>query len=47
MEEKMNCMDVKVREETKKILQNYPTQKDRLIAVLNDIQEKYGQHIVL
>ncbi|MFR0823696.1 MAG: NADH-quinone oxidoreductase subunit NuoE [Clostridia bacterium] len=42
MEEKMNCMDVKVREETKKILQNYPTQKDRLIAVLNDIQEKYG-----
>ena len=42
MEEKMNCMDVKVREETKKILQNYPTQKDRLISVLNDIQEKYG-----
>lgn len=42
MEEKMNCMDIKVREETKKILQNYPTQKDRLIAVLNDVQEKYG-----
>ncbi len=42
MEEKMNCMDIKVREETKKILQNYPTKKDHLIAVLNDVQEKYG-----
>lgn len=42
MEEKTNCMDVKVREETKQILKNYPADKDRLIAILNDIQEKYG-----
>ena len=42
MEEKTNCMDVKVREETKQILKNYPADTDRLIAILNDIQEKYG-----
>lgn len=42
MEEKTNCMDVKVREETKQILEGYPADKDCLIAILNDIQEKYG-----
>ena len=42
MEEKMNCMDKKVREETKEILKKYPPEKDRLIGILNDVQEKYG-----
>ncbi len=40
MEEK--CVDKKVREETNKILKKYPKQKDELIAILNDIQEKFG-----
>ena len=40
MEEK--CVDVKVSEETKQILEKYPKQKDMLIMVLNDVQEKYG-----
>ena len=38
----MNCGDVKVREETLKILENYPREKDRLIGVLNDVQERFG-----
>lgn len=42
MEKKETCMDKKVREETKEILQKYPAERDRLIAILNDIQEKYG-----
>ena len=42
MEEKETCMDVKVREETKEILKKYPAQKDSLIAILNEIQVKYG-----
>ena len=40
MEEK--CVDKKVKEETKKIVKKYPQEKDQLIAILNDIQEKYG-----
>ena len=40
MEEK--CVDKKVKEETKKIIKKYPQEKDQLIAILNDIQEKYG-----
>jgi NADH:ubiquinone oxidoreductase subunit E len=38
----MSCGDVKIQEETKKILENYPKEKDRLIGILNDIQEKFG-----
>ena len=38
----MNCGDMKIAEETKKILENYPKEKDRLIGVLNDVQEKFG-----
>ncbi len=38
----MNCGDTKIHEETKKILENYPREKDRLIGVLNDVQEKFG-----
>ena len=38
----MNCGELKIREETKKILENYPQEKDRLIGVLNDVQERFG-----
>lgn len=38
----MNCGDIKIHEETKKILENYPREKDRLIGILNDVQEKFG-----
>lgn len=40
MEEK--CVDKKVREQTKEILKKYPQEKDKLIAILNDIQERFG-----
>lgn len=40
MEEK--CVDKKVKEETKEILKKYPKEKDQLIMILNDVQEKYG-----
>ena len=38
----MNCGDAKIQEETRKILENYPKEKDRLIGVLNDVQERFG-----
>ena len=38
----MNCGDLKIIEETKKILENYPREKDRLIGILNDVQERFG-----
>lgn len=38
----MNCGDLKVQEETLKILENYPKEKDRLIGILNDVQERFG-----
>lgn len=40
MEEK--CVDTRVKEETKQILEKYPKEKNQLIAVLNDVQERYG-----
>lgn len=40
MEEK--CVDARVKEETKQILEKYPKEKNQLIAVLNDVQERYG-----
>lgn len=40
MEEK--CVDKKVKDETKEILKQYPKEKNQLIAILNDVQEKYG-----
>ena len=36
------CCDCKVQEETKKILQNYAKEKDKLVAILNDVQERFG-----
>ncbi len=38
----MNCSDIKIKEETNKILENYPKEKDRLIGILNDVQERFG-----
>ena len=38
----MNCGSEKIQEETRKILENYPQEKDRLIGILNDVQEKFG-----
>ena len=36
------CACKKVKEETKTIVSKYPKKKDQLIAILNDVQEKYG-----
>ena len=38
----MSCGEIKIQEETRKILENYPQEKDRLIGVLNDVQERFG-----
>lgn len=40
MEEK--CGVQRVTEETKEILEKFPKEKDQLIMILNDVQEKYG-----
>ncbi len=40
MEEK--CVDQKLKKEVKEILEKYPKEKDQLIMVLNEVQEKYG-----
>ena len=37
-----NCAIQKVQEETQKILANYPKEKDKLVAILNDVQERFG-----
>lgn len=43
MEEKcMNCMESKVKEEVQEILKPYKPEKDNLIQILNEVQEKYG-----
>ena len=36
------CVDKKVKEETIEVIKKYPKERDRLIAILNEIQEKYG-----
>lgn len=40
MEEK--CVIKKLKEETKEIIKKYPKERNQLIAILNEIQEKYG-----
>lgn len=40
MEEK--CVNQKLQTETKEILKKYPKERNQLIAILNDVQEKYG-----
>lgn len=42
MEEKRNCVQQKIEKEMKEILKKYPKKKDSLIAILNEVQEKYG-----
>jgi len=37
-----NCVDKRLREETLEILEKYPKEKEQLIMILNDVQEKYG-----
>ena len=36
------CVDNKIREEVKEIMSPYKQEKDNLIQILNEIQEKYG-----
>lgn len=38
----MNCMEQKLRQELKEILEKYTKEKDNLIPILNDVQVKYG-----
>lgn len=42
MEEEKNCVEKRLTKEMDEILNKYPRQKDSLIAILNEIQEKYG-----
>ena len=37
-----NCVYQKVKKETKEIIEKYPKEKNQLIAILNDVQERYG-----
>ena len=37
-----NCMDEKVRKETKEILSKFKKSKDYLIMILEDVQSKFG-----
>ena len=37
-----NCAQKRVQEETQKILEKYPKEKDRLVSILNDVQERFG-----
>ena len=37
-----NCMEKKLREETKELLKKYKQEKDNLIQILEEIQVKYG-----
>lgn len=36
------CIDNKIKEDMKKILEVYKVDKENLIPILNDVQEKYG-----
>ena len=36
------CGNSRVQEETKEILKKYSKEKNQLITILNDVQEKYG-----
>lgn len=42
MEEEKNCVEERLTKEMEEILNKYPKQKDSLIAILNEVQEKYG-----
>lgn len=40
--EKSNCVDEKIKNEVKEILKQFDTDKQHLITILNEVQEKYG-----
>lgn len=42
MEEERNCVEQRLTKEMEEILSKHPKQKDSLIAILNEVQEKYG-----
>lgn len=42
MEEEKKCVEERLTKEMEEILNRYPKQKDSLIAILNEVQEKYG-----
>ena len=37
-----NCVNEKIKKDMAEILEKYTDQKDNLIAILNEVQEKYG-----
>ena len=42
MEEEKNCVEKRLTKEMEEVLNKHPKQKDSLIAILNEVQEKYG-----
>ena len=42
MEEERKCVEQRLTKEMEEILSKHPKQKDSLIAILNEVQEKYG-----
>ena len=36
------CIEQKIKEEMQEIMNKYKQEKDNLIAILNEVQEKYG-----
>lgn len=42
MAQKGQCIKEKLKKETNEIIKKYPKQKDSLIGILNEVQEKYG-----
>ena len=42
MSEKRNCADERARKETLEIAEKYAKDRDHLIAILNEVQVKYG-----
>ena len=38
----MNCVEQKLKQEVKEIIEQYTTAKDNLVPILNDVQVKYG-----
>ena len=36
------CIEKKIKEEMKEILEVYKVDKENLIPILNDVEEKYG-----
>ena len=41
-EQKLNCADERVKKEVNEILEQFVPDKQNLITILNEVQEKYG-----